>query len=64
MKNYSVIVSVRSLVEMTTVMQSRVPPGMAWVPIRPVGKRSLRQHIKAAWLVLIGRADALVWEHK
>jgi len=32
-----------------------------WVPARPVGYPSLCQNIKAAWLVLTGKADVVIW---
>lgn len=33
-----------------------------WVPARFTGtRRSIPQRLYAAWLVFIGRADALVW---
>jgi hypothetical protein len=36
-------------------------PYARWVPARPLGYPSLRERIKAAWLVWTGRADALIW---
>lgn len=35
--------------------------GGKWVPARPLGYPSLRQRLKAAWMVFTGRADAVVW---
>lgn len=34
-----------------------------WVPARPVNYqyRTLRECIKEAWLVFIGKADAFIW---
>ena len=32
-----------------------------WVPARPIAFQSLRERIRATWLVWTGRADALVW---
>ena len=32
-----------------------------WITARPLGAPTLRERIKLAWMVLIGRADALVW---
>lgn len=32
-----------------------------WVPARPYGFYSLLYRLKATWLVLAGKADALVW---
>lgn len=32
-----------------------------YVPMRPAG-RGLRDRVKSAWEVLVGRADAVVWE--
>ncbi len=32
-----------------------------WVPARPVGYPSFASRIIAAWLVFIGKADALKW---
>lgn len=41
--------------------QSQTQIGGKWVPARPVGYFSLRYRIKAAIMVLNGKADALVW---
>lgn len=35
--------------------------GGDWVPARPEGYPSLATRLQAAWLVLTGRADALIW---
>ena len=34
-----------------------------WVPVRPINHRvrNLRERLRDAWLVLTGKADALVW---
>lgn len=32
-----------------------------WVPARPIGFSGIRYRIKAAWLVLTGHADAVLW---
>jgi hypothetical protein len=32
-----------------------------WVPARPINYQHLALRLKAAWLVLRGRADAVVW---
>lgn len=40
--------------------QAGLPDGR-WVPARALGFASLRQRVRAAWLVFTGRADALVW---
>lgn len=32
-----------------------------WVPCRPSGMPLVTWRVRAAWLVLTGRADALVW---
>jgi len=44
-----------SLTDVTTCVNGK------WVPARPLGYPSLRYRIRAAWLVLTGRADALIW---
>lgn len=36
-------------------------PDGRWVPARPIGFQSIRQRLRATWLVWTGRADALVW---
>lgn len=61
------IISVRSVVEMVSTHQARVPPGVAWVPIRPAGPyaiNSFTRRWKAAWLVFTGKADALTWDRQ
>lgn len=32
-----------------------------WAPARPLGLYSLRNRMRLAWEVFMGRADALVW---
>ena len=32
-----------------------------WVPARPIANPSFVTRIKLAWMVFIGRADALTW---
>ena len=32
-----------------------------YVPARPIGFDSFRNRIKAAWMVFLGKADAIVW---
>lgn len=32
-----------------------------WVPCRPIGYFTIWGRVKATWLVLTGKADALVW---
>lgn len=32
-----------------------------WVPARPLSSMSCCGRLKAAWLVFIGRADAVIW---
>jgi len=32
-----------------------------WVPARTIGVGTLKNRVKLAWLVLIGRADILIW---
>jgi len=32
-----------------------------WVPARPAGYFSLKNRFKYAWLVFVGKADALMW---
>lgn len=59
---YPNIISVRSVIETASQVSTRIPPGMAWVPARPVGYQSFTYRMKAAWLVFTGRADALIWE--
>lgn len=35
--------------------------GEVWIPARPLGYPGLKRRLKAAWLVLTGKADALEW---
>lgn len=35
--------------------------GEVWVPARTIGYYSLRNRLKATWLVFTGEADALLW---
>ena len=39
-------------------------PNSKWIPARPLNEdyKTLRQHIKEAWLVFIGKASAFTWE--
>ena len=32
-----------------------------WVPARPIGSGSIFTRLHAVWLVLTGKADAVVW---
>lgn len=36
-------------------------PNGTYAPARPLGYSSIIYRIKAAWLVITGRADALIW---
>jgi hypothetical protein len=36
-------------------------PDGRWVPARPIAFQSIRERVRATWLVWTGRADALVW---
>jgi hypothetical protein len=36
-------------------------PDGRWVPARPIPFQSIRERIRATWLVWTGKADALVW---
>lgn len=53
------IYDVRAIVQ--TSAQNQALVNGKWVPLRPVGYPSIRHRLKAAWLVLTGRADAVVW---
>lgn len=53
---------VSSLVEYAQSVKVNKPP-KGWVPLRPnEGYDSLKVRIKSAWLVLTGKADAVVWD--
>lgn len=54
------MVTLRSVVDTASAIQTEVKPGV-WVPARPMRYQSIVRRIKDAWLVLIDRADALVW---
>ena len=52
------IYTLRSLLEQTASVQAQI--NGKWVPVRPLyGPLSWR--IRAAWLVLTGKADAVIW---
>lgn len=38
-----------------------IPPSNEWVPSRPMGYDTWPARIKAAWMVLTGKADAVTW---
>ena len=59
---YPNLITVRSIIDRGNDVQARVPPGMAWVPARPLGLPSFPHRIKCAWLVFTGQADALIWD--
>lgn len=51
----------RKFFEMALNDDAGLPDGR-WVPARPTGtRRSIIGRLYAAWLVFVGRADALVW---
>jgi hypothetical protein len=43
--------------------QTQISSGV-WIPSRPVNEdfRSLKQRIKEAWMVFIGKASAFTWD--
>jgi hypothetical protein len=41
--------------------QANYGQGKGWRPARPVSPGGLQLRLKAAWLVLAGKADAVVW---
>lgn len=49
--------NLRDLFENDT--QREIEQGV-WVPARPIGS-TFRGRLRAAWMVLTGRADAVVW---
>ena len=52
------IYTLKSLLETTVSLQANI--NGKWVPARPLaGPLSLK--IRAAWLVLTGKADAVIW---
>lgn len=52
------IYSLRSLFE--SANETRAEINGKWVPARPV-QGPIRDRIRAAWLVLVGKADAFTW---
>ena len=53
--------SLRELYETTIQAEREIRPGV-WVPARPVTRQHLLvNRMRNAWLVLIGKADAVVW---
>ena len=42
---------------------SMLDGGVHWFPARPLGMPTLGNRIRAAWLVFIGRADAVEWPY-
>lgn len=59
---YPNILSARWFTTEATQNLTCVPPGMAWVPARPVGYPAFWHRCKAAWMVFTGKADAVTWE--
>ena len=61
MAKYPSIFRIRDLVKHASECQAEVSKGV-WVPARPIGYSSLRHRIRCAWLVFIGKADAVIWD--
>lgn len=59
---YPNILTARWFTTQAAETQYRVPPGMSWVPTRPMGYPAFWHRCKAAWLVFTGKADAVTWE--
>lgn len=51
---------VRDIVTMARAISKKIGPPDEWVPCRPLSGSPI-DRIGAAWLVLIGRADAVTW---
>jgi hypothetical protein len=58
---YPTIYKLENLAALAEGNVSSSVDGKTWVPTRPIGYPSWRTRLKAAWLVLTGRADAVVW---
>lgn len=49
-------------VDSKTLISIRLgPTSQTWVPARPVHYDTIKNRLKAAWLVFTGKADAVVW---
>ena len=44
-----------------SVNETSTEIGGSWVPARPLGCPSIRHRFRAAWKVLTGKADAVIW---
>jgi hypothetical protein len=53
------IMTVKSVQESANTCQAEI--NGSWVPCRPAGFVSVWHRLRAAWLVLVGKADALTW---
>ena len=53
--------TLKTLIESTN--QNHVCINEKWVPARPINYRyrSLRERMRAAWAVFVGRADSFTW---
>ena len=53
----------KDLIDSSTLntMKLAMYPTGSWYPARPLGYDSIPHRLRCAWLVLTGRADAVVW---
>ncbi len=56
-----VLYSLDGLVHVATDGNKISADGKTYYPARPVGNPALRYRLKAAWFVLTGKADAVIW---
>lgn len=57
--NHITSLSMRDVIDTTTKM-----PGGDWQPARPISCPTVLERIRLAWMVLIGKADALTWPNQ
>jgi len=55
--------SIQEVVETAQTCSVEVSPGR-WAPARPIPSGCILRRLKDAWLVLIGKADALIYPHE
>lgn len=59
MKKYPNIFFLKDLTDLVNTVSTEI--NGEWIPARPIGYPSLLSRIKAAWMVLTGKADVVVW---
>lgn len=60
---YPRVTTVSYILRFANTVMTQLPDGR-WVPARGIGYPGLANRFRCAWLVLTGRADALIWEQQ